>query len=244
MDKQYFKDNFNIHDSWLDVLYPYLKDNFEKIKQEIISLSGSKYICPNYKDIFNCFNFDRHKLSVVLLGQDPYHTVQRKNMDGTLIEHRVANGLSFSYKKFGDSDNFIPESLKRMLREIHIEVYNMELYKNPKVFDPDLTRWSEQGVLLLNTALTVCEKEPGSHLKIWKDFTNFVLNYINNYESGIVFILLGNEAKKTNVNEFLNYRLESGHPSPLNTSSLGFSGKVFSEANDILLKNNGITILW
>jgi uracil-DNA glycosylase len=129
------------------------------------------------------------------------------------------------------------------LREVETDIYN-GLNLNQQY---NLIEWAKQGVLLLNTALTVEEHKPGSHIKIWKPFTEYVFKILENEKSNIVYMLWGNESKKYKnlINCNNNYILESGHPSPLSANKgLWFNNKHFSKCNDYLIKQNKYKINW
>lgn len=167
------------------------------------------------------------KTNVVILGQDPYH------------KKGQAHGLAFSVTN-GQKP---PPSLRNILKEVKSDVGGSRL------IDADLTPWAKQGVLLLNTSLTVRKNEPGSHARIgWQNFTKAVLERVAAKNSPIVFMLWGVHAKKSA--EFINqskYKkhliLKAAHPSPL--SSKGFFGcKHFSKTNKFLVSVGKEPIIW
>lgn len=204
-------------EGWFTELEPFLCSPkgdliFDALKEE-------KKHYKIYPDALNCFNAFKYKLEnlkVVILGQDPYYTPG------------VATGLAFS---ISDKAKKVPPSLRTIEDEIRVSHFNeykdMRYYDRP--FKYNLTHWADQGVLLLNTALTVRENEPSSHLKIWKPFINFVFLVLNKYE--LIYLLWGNHAKKyKDLIEDHNHILESPHPSPL---ARGFKGN-----NHFILTNN------
>lgn len=199
----------------------------EEALNKVIEESRRYTIYPEKANLFRAFELcDYNSLKVVILGQDPY-------FDGS------ANGLSFSNK----SDTLkISPSLKNIFKEVEEDTYDgMKLDQSP-----DLSRWAEQGVLLLNTALTVRKNQAGSQINIWKDFTETLLTNICAYNTGIIYMLWGNKSKyyKKFLNEKTNHMLEAGHPSPLNTS-IPFKGcKHFSKSNQILKQQDQKTIKW
>ena len=159
----------------------------------------------------------------------PYHTPN------------CADGLAFSCK----NPHYIPPSLKNIYREIEDDVYNglnMHLY-----LDYTLDKWAEQGILLLNTALTVEKGLPESHIHLWRGFTETVISKLNDYKNGTIWLLWGSKAKKWKkyISSDTNFILESGHPSPLSANrKLWFGNKHFSTVNQILYNQNGDKILW
>ncbi len=220
-------------EEWYNKLLPFIESKqFDDIiyflrEEKVLG----KMILPYDVDCFNAFKycpFDKTK--VVILGLDPYI-----NLVYNLPE---AQGLSFSYKPKADNDFHIPKSLLNILNEVERDVYNTIPEKT--LFKTDLTRWATQGVLLLNTALTVEHKNTGAHLNQWKPFTEYVFQLLNSYNSGLVFMLWGAEARKyKDIIGPQHYILEAGHPSPLNTSNPFKGCKHFSKANEIIEKNNG-----
>jgi len=163
-------------------------------------------------------------IKVCILGQDPYH------------KKGQAMGLSFSVP-----DNIkIPPSLVNIFKELH---QDLGIQKD----SGNLTSWAKQGVLLLNSSLSVRESSANSHSELWKDFTDDIIQYISDEREGIIFILWGANAKskKKFIDENKHYILESNHPSPLSANRGGFFGcKHFSKCNEILLKNNKTQIEW
>jgi uracil-DNA glycosylase len=160
-----------------------------------------------------------------------------------------AHGLAFSYKPVNETDFHVPKSLQTILTEVEEDVYNCNFEELGVLITPNLENWAQQGILLLNTALTVEYKNPGSHLALWKPFTSYLIEYLNECNPGLIWMLWGNDAKlykqKLNNNHHI---LEAGHPSPLNCNpKTTFKGcKHFSKANEILEKMNGknAKIVW
>lgn len=215
-----------IEKSWLNELDYIFKKNFfinliHKVKEEYKSYE----IYPEGKNIFNAFELcPFNNVKVVILGQDPYHG---KNQ---------ANGLSFSVNK----NINIPPSLKNIFIELK---HN---YPDIKFKDGDLSDWAKQGVLLLNSILTVRDKSPGSHSKLgWEKFTDSVINLISQKKDNIVFILWGAFAKsKREIIERQDSHLilMSPHPSPFSAYKGFFDQNHFKKANDYL-EENGIEII-
>lgn len=185
------------------------------------------YTCfPQWEEIFNAFKITPlETVKVVILGQDPYHQPQQ------------AHGLAFSVK----DKTPLPPSLKNIFQELKNDL-NIEKHNNG-----NLTSWSKQGVLLLNTTLTVRQGQPNSHLQYgWTTFTDHVLSFLNFNCSNLVFILWGKNArsKKTLIDRTRHYILESVHPSPLSAYGGFFNSKPFSKTNDWLVLKSNLPILW
>ena len=217
-----------IHDTWEKELQQIFDDEFFIKLTNIVKDEYKNYkIYPPGKDIFNSFNLcPFNKVKIVILGQDPYHG---KNQ---------ANGLCFSVNK-GIS---IPPSLKNIYKELKNNFSDFE-YENG-----DLSHWASQGVLLLNSILTVRKGFPGSHKDIgWEKFTDLVINIISKRKKNIVFLLWGSFAKsKINLIENKNQHLilSSTHPSPFSAYNGFFSCNHFKKTNDYLKKNNDKIIKW
>ena len=202
---------------WSNVLENF---NYEKIN-EFLSKEYEIYqdhikIFPPKKLIFNCFNFFNIKdTKVVILGQDPY------------IREGQAMGLSFSVPEGVK----VPPSLRNVIKEI-----NRSLEMDKSLKNGDLTEWAKQGVLLMNVALTVGEGKSGSHSKIWREFTYFVMKEINERCEGLVFLLWGNNAMdyESKIDTKKHYVLKSGHPSPLNRTNPFLGNNHFIKCNEIL----------
>jgi len=180
-------------------------------------------IYPRGDLIFNCFNFfNISETRVVILGQDPY------------IKAGQAMGLSFSVPQ----NMKVPPSLLNIYKEMQSDL-NINVDKS----NGDLTEWASNGVLLLNAALTVVAGKSGSHIKMWQEFTHYIISYISNNLTGVVFMLWGNFArsKKKLICENRHYVLEAAHPSPLSANRGGFFGcQHFSKCNELL----GTPKLW
>ena len=221
--------NIKIHESWLK----FIKSEFDKeymknIKKSILNYKESgKIIYPKNNEIFNAINLTNfEKTKVIILGQDPYHGPGQ------------AHGLSFSVK-----DGIKPPpSLINIFKEIE-----SDLSINVEKGNGNLTRWAKQGVLLLNSLLTVEKGKPLSHKEIgWETLTDKIIEVLNQNKRGLVFILWGSHArsKKYLISQNKNLIIESSHPSPL-SAHRGFIGsKPFSRTNKYLVKNNMNPINW
>ena len=215
------------HESWDKIFNDKrLKDEIININKKLNFIDINSIIPNNNSIIWNSFKKTPFPPSVIIFGQDPY------------IKREEAMGLSFSVP----NGVKCPPSLINIFKEIN-EDMNTPLRK-----DTDLSDWAQQGVLLLNTALTTEIGKSGSHIKIWENFTNLLIQLICEKSSHmIVFLLWGNFAKsKEKFITISHKKLDSGHPSPLNTSSSSkFSGcKHFSKTNELLISKNLKPIIW
>lgn len=215
--------------SWKKLLSgEFEKPYFWEIKSFLKSeIEAGKTIYPHPKNIFAAFDHTPvDNLKVVILGQDPYHGEWQ------------AHGLSFSVQKWVKT----PPSLKNMYKEIKNEYPDFEIPEHG-----NLEHWAEQGVLLLNSILTVEKSKPASHAKCWwTDFTDVVLQKISDSQNGIIFVLWGNFSrwKKTLIDENKHFILESPHPSPFSAHSWFFGNGHFKEINRILKESGKEEIEW
>ncbi len=221
--------NIKIHKSWLKhIEAEFDKEYMKNIKKSILNFKESgKIIYPKNNEIFNALNLTEfEKTKVIILGQDPYHGPEQ------------AHGLSFSVK------NGIkpPPSLMNIFKEIE---FDLSIKVDKK--DGNLTRWAKQGVLLLNSLLTVEKGKPLSHKEIgWETLTDKIIKVLSQNKKNLVFILWGSHArsKKLLISKNENLIIESAHPSPL-SAHRGFIGsKPFSRTNDYLIKNNMNPVNW
>ena len=216
-----------IEDSWKQVL----KDEFEKpYFGQIVNFlktekAAGKIIFPTGANLFNAFDKTPFKnVKVVILGQDPYHG------------YGQAHGLSFSVQ----SGTKLPPSLQNIFKEIKSDI-------GIENSSGDLTPWAEQGVLLLNAALTVRDGEPLSHAKIgWAQFTDAVIKIISEKKENVIFLLWGKFAqdKQILINTDSHYVLKAAHPSPLSAHNGFFGCKHFAKTNEILIKHGQNPIDW
>ena len=218
----------NIEKSWLKVLNnEFNQEYFHNLSYFVKKQYSTKKCYPIGKLIFSAFdNCSLNDLKVVIIGQDPYHGPFQ------------ANGLCFSV----DSKVVNPPSLNNIFKEISTDLESITRT------DGDLIDWSNQGVMLLNSVLTVESGLPGSHAnRGWEIFTDNVIRKISDKKENIVFMLWGGYAKKKeslirNNNHLI---LKSGHPSPLSANrGYWFGNKHFSKCNDYLIKNNLSPIKW
>ena len=203
--------------SWNDLLKDELKkDYYKNLRSFLLEEYKTKVIFPNAYDIYNALHYTDYKdVKAVILGQDPYHGPNQ------------AHGLAFSVKP----GVRIPPSLLNMYKELRTDI---GCYMPNNGY---LEKWARQGVLLLNTALTVRQAEANSHKKIgWEIFTDHIIELLNEREDPVVFILWGNNAisKEKLITNKNHYIIKSVHPSPLSASRGFFGSKPFSKTNDFL----------
>ena len=224
-DQQLHKlDKVQLDASWKYGLSDFLlSPQMDELRDFLVSeKQAQKEIYPPSSLIFNAFNTTPlEQVKVVILGQDPYHGPNQ------------AHGLSFSVQK----GIALPPSLRNIFHELHADV-GVEIPRHG-----DLTHWAEQGVLLLNSVLTVEAGQPTSHQKRgWENFTDHVIDVLNEQREHIVFILWGAYAQRKGqrIDPNRHLILKAAHPSPLAANRGGFFGcKVFSKTNNYL-KHNGI----
>lgn len=219
--------------NWLKLLQPVLSSpEMYNTMNTIEKLNKTSIVFPERKNWFYAFNVTPlDELKVLILGQDPYHTY--------INNKPVAHGLAFSYQKSDTLDVYEPPSLKNILKEVEQDIHDGMCFG--ECLETDLTRWSKQGVLLLNTALTVQKGNAGSHTIYWKDRMKEIIKLISESHPGLIVMLWGNHAKSFKpILAPHNNILESGHPSPLSANKgLWFGNKHFSKANKIIEGLNG-----
>ncbi len=214
--------------SWRSMLKnEFNKPYFKELIKKLDDLYTNSVCFPPQELIFNAFEkCSFEELKVVIIGQDPYHGSGQ------------ANGLAFSI----DEDRPLPPSLRNIFKELNTDL-GIDLGKNG-----NLEHWAEQGVLLLNSTLTVEENKPGSHQKIgWETFTSAVLSLINEHKNNVVFILWGAFAHKKGKNIDIDRHLvlKAKHPSPLSANFGGWFGeKHFSQTNAYLISVQKTKINW
>ncbi|MFA6415078.1 MAG: uracil-DNA glycosylase [Candidatus Paceibacterota bacterium] len=201
----------------------YFKELTDFVKKEY--QEGKVYPAP--KNIFRAFDLCPFEdVKVVILGQDPYHGPGQ------------ANGLCFAV----GAETRVPPSLQNIFKEIESDLGKPLVHT-----DGDLTRWAEQGVLLLNSTLTVRAHTAGSHQeKGWEQFTDAVIKALSEEREHLVFMLWGNyaKAKGAHIDRSKHLVLEAPHPSPFSAYSGFFGCKHFSKANDYLISHNSTPIDW
>lgn len=193
--------------------------------QQFINQEYSQYQCFPPKELILNSLTNLNNTKVVIIGQDPYHNDNQ------------AHGLAFS-----TLDTKLPPSLKNIFKELHNDL-NIEVPTHG-----NLTQWHNQGVLLLNTILTVRKNQPNSHKnKGWEQFTNNIISELNTSKENLVFLLWGTQAHKVEklINKEKHLILKSGHPSPLSANQgKWFNNKHFSKTNQYLIDNKITPIDW
>ncbi len=217
----------NIENSWKELLQEeFSKKYFQKLKKFIKEEYSTQKVYPKGSLIFNAFNYcSFDDLKVVILGQDPYHG------------YNQAHGLSFSVL----SDIKKPPSLVNIFKEIQNDIGK----KIPE--SGNLEHWAKQGVLMLNSILTVRKSEPGSHReKGWESFTDAVVDIISQKTSKKVFMLWGAYAQKKGkkIDRNKHLVLEAAHPSPFSAHTGFFNTNHFSRCNEYLNLYNIQEINW
>lgn len=216
-----------IANDWLPPLRPeFGKPYYRELYNRVMEAYRTQEVYPPADEIFRAFELTPlSRVKVVILGQDPYHNTGQ------------AHGLCFSVKP----DVEIPPSLKNIYKELQDDL---------GCYVPNhgyLEKWAEQGVLLLNTVLTVQAHRANSHRGIgWEEFTDAVINVLNQQNTPIVFMLWGRPAKEKGriLNNPQHLILRAAHPSPLSAYNGFFGCRHFSQANDFLVKNGLEPIDW
>jgi len=213
--------------SWDELLKEeFNKEYYQNLRKNLAQEYRTHTVYPAMENIFNALKYTSYEdVKVLILGQDPYHGEGQ------------AHGLCFSVQKGIQK----PPSLKNMFKE---------LYSDLGVVEPShgcLTDWAKQGVLLLNTVLTVRAAEPNSHKKLgWTIFTDRIIEILNDREDPVIFVLWGRNAidKLPLITNTQHYVLTAAHPSPL-SATRGFMGcKHYSKINEILLSMGKTPIDW
>lgn len=216
-----------IKNDWLKAMNPeFAKPYYAKLYRFVTDEYRKHIIYPPANDIFNAFHYTPlGKVKVVILGQDPYHGPNQ------------AHGLCFSVKNGVD----IPPSLVNIYKELNSDL---------GCYIPNngyLKKWADEGVLLLNTVLTVRQGAANSHRNMgWEEFTDAAIRAVNEQDRPIVYMLWGRpaRAKKTMLNNRKHLVLEAAHPSPLSAYNGFFGCRHFSQANEFLKANGESPIDW
>ncbi|MEG0385346.1 MAG: uracil-DNA glycosylase [Solibacillus sp.] len=215
--------------TWRDILAPQSQQPyFQQLQQFLQQQYNEETVYPKKSDILNALQItDYPDVKVIILGQDPYHGVNQ------------AHGLSFSVQ----NGQKLPPSLKNMLKELQEDI-GCSIPQNG-----DLTAWAKQGVLLLNTVLTVREKEAHAHKgQGWERFTDAIIESVANRDEPAVFLLWGKPAqsKRTLIERFHKNHtiLEAPHPSPLSAYRGFFGSKPYSKTNEALIAMGKQPIEW
>ena len=216
-----------LHPSWLVKLQNEFKSPyFESLNVFLTQEINKETIYPDEEKIFEAFNQTHFEnVKAVIIGQDPYHGVNQ------------AHGLSFSTE-----EGFkLPPSLRNIFKELNSDL-KLEIPKSG-----NLSKWAKEGVLLMNSILTVRAKTPGSHQnKGWEKFTDSVINLLSNERENIVFILWGKYAqeKESLIDTEKHFIIKSAHPSPLSAHNGFFGSKPFSKCNDYLESSGVSPVNW
>ena len=216
-----------LKNSWHNLLEEeFSKEYYQNLRRFLINEYKTTNIHPDAQDVFNALKYtDYNDVKVVILGQDPYHGPDQ------------AHGLSFSVKPLVKA----PPSLMNIFKELN-EDLGCYIPNNGY-----LKKWADQGVLLLNTVLTVMEGHANSHKGIgWEQFTDRIISLLNDREDPMVFILWGKNAQSklsilTNPEHMI---IQSAHPSPLSARNGFFSSKPFSRANNFLVRIGKEPVDW
>jgi uracil-DNA glycosylase len=217
----------SITNDWMELLKEeFDKEYYKELRTFLTVEYASKIVYPDKYEIFNALNFTSYKdVKVVILGQDPYHGPNQ------------AHGLSFSVKPGVK----IPPSLVNIYKELQSDI---------GCYIPDngyLKKWSDQGVLLLNTSLTVRGGEANSHRnKGWEVFTDTIISLLNRRDNPMVFILWGSNAisKEKLITNKAHFVIKSPHPSPLSAHRGFFGSRPFSKTNEFLKSIGSEPIDW
>lgn len=215
------------NNDWDDLLKEeFKKDYYIKLRAFLQKEYANETVLPPKEDVFTAFKTTSFKeTKVVVLGQDPYHGQGQ------------SHGLAFSVKP----GVRVPPSLRNMYKELEASTD----FKMPN--SGYLLEWAQQGVLLLNTVLTVREAEPNSHRKKgWENFTDHIIKLLNEREDPVIFILWGNNAKEKQamITNPQHHILTAFHPSPLSASRGFFGCNHFVKVNEILKQENKEPIRW
>ena len=217
----------NLGNSWDALLCEeFSKEYYQELRKKLAQEYKSYMVYPAMDNIFNALKYTSYEdVKVLLLGQDPYHGPNQ------------AHGLCFSVQKGVEK----PPSLKNMFKELESDLG----IKQPA--HGCLTDWAKQGVLMLNTVLTVREAEPNSHKKIgWTIFTDRIIHLLNERPEPVIFVLWGRNAleKLPLITNSYHYVLSAAHPSPLSASRGFFGCRHYSKINEILKSMGKEPIDW
>ena len=209
------------------------QDYFKKLTSEVNKQrSSGEVVFPLEEDVFSAFSsVDLSDVKVVILGQDPYHGLGKNG-------ESQAHGLAFSVRK----GIKVPPSLVNIYKELTQDIPG---FKTPE--HGYLVEWAAQGVLMLNTVLTVKQGQAHSHAKLgWETFTDKIITELNKHNAGCVFLLWGSHAQKKgkNIDQEKHYVLNGPHPSPLSAYRGFFGCQHFSKANLWLTAQNKSMINW
>lgn len=230
MEKQWLIQTFT--QSWYNRLNHYLETKeFQQLGNQIALERKTKAIYPASENVFKALKTTPfNEVKIIILAQDPYYTAG------------CADGLAFSCSYAKELGKRMQPSLVQIYQAIEKSCYKgLMLHK-----EPNLECWAKQGVLLLNTALTVEDGKPESHLAMWKPFTIEVLKALSEYNTGVIYCLWGAKAQQYEkyINPKFNYILKAKHPSSSSYSKNVWDCDHFVQINEILRKNNNTEIIW
>jgi uracil-DNA glycosylase len=222
----------DIPDDWYKKLKHYIEsEEFTKLGRYVASKRKETDVFPPSKEIFRAFQLTPYNnVNTVIIGMDPYPNLYK--------EKPVACGLSFAPR---DRD-YIPPSLRQIYNRIKEDFYSDEM-----TFPVDLNieHWAKQGVLMLNAALTVEQGKPGSHMKVWENWTTEVINALNEYSTGVIFCLWGKDAQafQSKIGSH-HIVLTAEHPVAASYQGRQWSCNHFKQINTHLMGANGYNIEW
>lgn len=200
----------------------------------VMNILGKEYkvkkICPAQSDVFRAFKLCSLKdLKVVMLGQDPYP------------QKGVATGILFGNRADVQEKNLSPS-----LQIIKEAAINFEVPKNSCIFDPTLESWAKQGILMINSALTVEMNKVGSHVMIWRPFIIALLKHLSECETGIIYVLFGRQAQtfKPYINKQFNDILEIEHPAYYARLNKRMPSELFATISNMCKDKYGVPIKW
>lgn len=197
-------------------------------------VASKQIICPKIKDIFKAFTLcPLQELKVLILGQDPYSNYKNKEP--------VATGIAFANSKDTLESDYSP-SLNILMES----VIDFTLPHGKIIFDPSLEKWEDQGVLLLNSALSCLVGKTGSHTLLWRPFIKSFLTKLSLHSSGIIYVLMGRDAKsfKPYINAKYNHIIEANHPSWYARNHTPMPFNLWYDINNILINKYGYGITW
>lgn len=218
--EEYFKD-------WLSIID---RQELNNVMGKLSIEYRKKPICPNQSDVFRAFELCPLKdLRVVMLSQDPYP------------QKGVATGILFGNRKEISEDNLSPS-----LNVVKEAAINFEVPHNCITFDQTLESWARQGILMINSALTVEMNRIGSHVMLWRPFISKLLKNLSDYNTGIVYVLFGKQAQtfKPYISEQFNYIFEVEHPAYFARNNKKMPHELFINISNIVKEIYGVPIEW
>lgn len=196
--------------------------------------ASNERICPNVRDIFKAFRLcSFHNLRTVFIGMDPYSDLYKGKPRAT--------GIAFA-----NSSEIFEEDYSPSLKVLMESVIDFTIPHQIVTFDSSLEKWEEQGVLLLNSALSCKQGETGSHTLLWRPFLKSFLTNLSKHTTGIVYVLMGNDAQSFEecVNKQFNFVLKTRHPSYYARTKTKMPSDIWHKVNSILVGQNGYGIEW